>query len=35
VRGAARAALAVSGCQGFLLGGGRRHERTRPEDLVA
>jgi uncharacterized protein (DUF58 family) len=31
----ARPALTVSGCQGFVLGGGRRHERARPEDLVA
>jgi uncharacterized protein (DUF58 family) len=35
VRGSARPTLSVSGCQGFLLGAGRRHERTRPEDLVA
>jgi len=35
VRGAARPALAVSGCQGFALGAGRRQGRTRPEDLVA
>ena len=35
VRGATRAALAVSGCQGFVLGAGRRYERTRPGDLVA
>ena len=35
VRGAARPALAVSGCQGFVLGAGRRHDRTQPEDLVA
>jgi uncharacterized protein (DUF58 family) len=35
VRGAARPALSVSGCQGFVLGAGRRYERTRPEDLVA
>jgi uncharacterized protein (DUF58 family) len=35
VRGAARPALAVSGCQGFVLGAGHRHDRTRPEDLVA
>jgi uncharacterized protein (DUF58 family) len=31
----ARHTLTVSGCQGFLLGAGRRHERTRPEGLVA
>jgi hypothetical protein len=35
VRGAARPALSVSGCQGFVLGAGRRYDRTRPEDLVA
>jgi uncharacterized protein (DUF58 family) len=35
VRAGARPALAVSGCRGFLLGAGRRSERTRPEDLVA
>jgi uncharacterized protein (DUF58 family) len=35
VRGSARPALAVSGCQGFLLGAGRRNQRTRPEDRVA
>ena len=35
VRGAARPALAVSGCQGFVLGAGSRHDRTRPQDLVA
>ena len=35
VRGAARATLSVSGCQGFVLGAGRRYDRTRPEDLVA
>jgi uncharacterized protein (DUF58 family) len=35
VRSAARAALSVSGCQGFVLGAGRRYDRTRPEDLVA
>ncbi|HEX3978811.1 MAG TPA: DUF58 domain-containing protein [Solirubrobacteraceae bacterium] len=31
----ARPTLTVSGCHGFQLGAGRRHERTRPEDLVA
>jgi uncharacterized protein (DUF58 family) len=31
----ARHTLTVSGCQGFVLGAGRRHERTRPEGLVA
>jgi hypothetical protein len=31
----ARPTLTVSGCQGFLLGAGRRYDRTRPEDLVA
>jgi uncharacterized protein (DUF58 family) len=35
VRNAARPALSVSACQGFVLGAGRRPERTRPEDLVA
>ncbi len=35
MRSAARPTLTVSGCQGFLLGAGRRHGRTRPEDLVA
>ena len=35
VRSAARPTLAVSGCQGFQLGAGRRHGRTRPEDMVA
>jgi uncharacterized protein (DUF58 family) len=35
VRGAARPTLTVAGCQGFLLGAGRRYERTRPEDMVA
>jgi len=35
VRNAVRPMLSVSGCQGFLLGAGRRYERTRPEDLVA
>lgn len=35
VRNAVRPLLTVSGCQGFLLGAGRRYERTRPEDLVA
>jgi uncharacterized protein (DUF58 family) len=35
VRNAARPALTVSGCRGFLLGAGRRYERTRPEDMVA
>ncbi|MFL5859749.1 MAG: DUF58 domain-containing protein [Solirubrobacteraceae bacterium] len=35
VRGAGRHTLSVSGCQGFVLGGGRRRQRTRPEDLVA
>jgi uncharacterized protein (DUF58 family) len=35
VRSAARPMLAVSGCQGFLLGAGHRYARTRPEDLVA
>ena len=35
VRNAVRPLLSVSGCQGFLLGAGRRYERTRPEDLVA
>jgi hypothetical protein len=35
VRGPARPALAVSGCQGFVLGAGHRHDRTRPQDLVA
>jgi hypothetical protein len=31
----ARPTLTVSGCQGFLLGAGRRYQRTRPEDMVA
>jgi len=35
IRNAVRPLLSVSGCQGFLLGAGRRYERTRPEDLVA
>jgi hypothetical protein len=35
VRTAARPLLTVSGCQGFQLGAGARHSRTRPEDLVA
>jgi uncharacterized protein (DUF58 family) len=35
LRNAARPTLTVSGCQGFLLGAGRRHERTRPQDMVA
>jgi uncharacterized protein (DUF58 family) len=35
VRTAARPTLTVSGCQGFLLGAGARHARTRPEDMVA
>jgi hypothetical protein len=35
LRAAARPALTVSGCQGFLLGAGRRYARPRPEDLVA
>jgi hypothetical protein len=35
VRSAARPMLTVSGCQGFVLGAGRHHGRTRPEDLVA
>jgi uncharacterized protein (DUF58 family) len=35
VRAAARPALAVSGCQGFVLGAGRHRDRARPEDLVA
>ena len=35
VRSAARPAFVVSGCRGFLLGAGRRFERTRPGDLVA
>ncbi|MGZ4168450.1 MAG: hypothetical protein ACXVFO_17410, partial [Solirubrobacteraceae bacterium] len=35
VRASAAPALSVSGCQGFRLGGGRRYQRTRPEDLVA
>jgi uncharacterized protein (DUF58 family) len=35
VRSAARPTLTVSGCQGFLLGAGRRYARTRPEDMVA
>jgi uncharacterized protein (DUF58 family) len=35
VRNGARPTLTVSGCQGFLLGAGRRYERTRPEDMVA
>jgi uncharacterized protein (DUF58 family) len=35
VRNAARPTLAVSGCQGFLLGAGRRYGRMRPQDMVA
>jgi uncharacterized protein (DUF58 family) len=35
VRNAARPTLTVSGCQGFVLGAGRQHQRTRPEDMVA
>jgi uncharacterized protein (DUF58 family) len=35
VRSAARPTFVVSGCRGFLLGAGRRFERTRPGDLVA
>lgn len=36
VRTGSRPTLSVSGCQGFLLGAGRRYEGfTRPEDLVA
>jgi uncharacterized protein (DUF58 family) len=35
VRSAARPTLTVSGCEGFLLGAGRRYGRTRPGDLVA
>ncbi|HEY1567250.1 MAG TPA: DUF58 domain-containing protein [Solirubrobacteraceae bacterium] len=35
VRTAARPTLTVSGCQGFVLGAGRQHQRTRPEDMVA
>jgi hypothetical protein len=35
VRTAARPTFTVSGCQGFLLGAGRRYQRTRPEDMVA
>jgi uncharacterized protein (DUF58 family) len=35
VRSAARPTLAVSGCQGFQLGAGRRHGRLAPEDMVA
>jgi hypothetical protein len=35
VRTAARPTLTVSGCQGFVLGAGRQHHRTRPEDMVA
>jgi hypothetical protein len=34
IRGAARPTLTVSGCQGFVLGAGRRSERARPEDMV-
>jgi uncharacterized protein (DUF58 family) len=35
LRNAARPTLTVSGCQGFLLGAGRRSERARPGDMVA
>ncbi|MGH2892900.1 MAG: DUF58 domain-containing protein, partial [Solirubrobacteraceae bacterium] len=35
VRNGARPTLTVSACRGFVLGAGRRYERTRPQDMVA